>query len=121
MINFRRVFRIVRMLFRTFRRYHWRFLLMIALGLAAGVFGGIGITAVIPLFSMFTASDAPAVTDSITRFITALFSFLHLPLTPAALMGFIVVLFIAKAAIQFFSKYMTDRNMLEFSELMQRS
>src|SRR3989344_338916 len=121
MINLQRIFGVVRLMFRTFRRYRWRFLLMIVLGFAAGIFGGVGITAIIPLFSLFVASDAMATSNTITRFITSLFAFLHLPLTPALLLGLIVALFISKAVVQFFSRYITDKNMLEFSELMQRS
>ena len=121
MIDLRRVFRISRMLFRTFRRYRWRFLLLTILGLAAGIFGGVGITAVIPLFSMFSGSEAASVPDGITHLITKLFSIFHLPLTPAFLLCFIVLIFIAKASVQFLSRYLTDKNSLEFAERMQQS
>ena len=121
MIDVRRIFRITRMILRVFRRYHWRFLLLTLLGLAAGICGGIGITAVIPLFSLFSTTEAGTVPDTITRFITELFSILHLPLTPAWLLSFIVLLFIAKAGVQFLSKYLTDKNTFEFAQRMQRS
>ena len=121
MIDVRRIFRIARIILRAFRRYRVRFVLLIGLGLAAGVFGSIGIAVVIPLFSLFFTSDTIAAPDTMTQFITGLFSFVHIPLTPPLLIGFIVILFIAKATLQFFSRYLTDKTMLEFSELMQRS
>lgn len=121
MIDVRRIFRITRMIVRTFRQYHWRFLLLTALGLTAGIFGGIGITAVIPLFSLFAAPHVGAVPDTVTRFISGFFSVLHLPFTPPLLLGFIVLLFIVKAYIQFLSKYLTDKNTLEFAQRMQQS
>ncbi|MEK7615695.1 MAG: ABC transporter ATP-binding protein [Patescibacteria group bacterium] len=119
-MNLRRIFRITRLVFRTFRRYHGRFVVLIGLGFAGGIFGGIGITAVIPLFSLF-GSEAVVIPDKITNYITSFFLFLHLPLTPSFLLIFIVLLFIVKALIQFLSRYLTDRTMLEFSEEMQRS
>ena len=38
----------------AFWSYRSKFLLMLGLGLAAGIFGGVGIGAIIPLFSFLT-------------------------------------------------------------------
>jgi len=67
-------------------------ILTILLGFLNGLAGSIGIGVVIPLFSLFS-NVAVEGTDFITRNVAWSFSFLHIPLTPAFLIAFMVALF----------------------------
>lgn len=108
MINFRKVLSIARLVRRAFRGYKLQLLAMTLLGFAGGFFASIGIGAAIPLFSLATGQVVPGA-DLPTRIVTAILSFLHLPIHPAFLMGLIVVFFTGKAVATFFAKFSSDR------------
>lgn len=119
MVTIRRLFGVIRLIARSFRQYRWRFLIALVLGFVGGLLGSIGIGAAIPLFSLFVKSAAPVVPDGITRTITTFFALLHLPLTPPLIIGLIALLFVSKAAVQFFAKYLTDSTIADFEEHMR--
>jgi len=100
---------------KAFKNYKGRFALIIFLGLLAGLSGGIGIGAIIPLFSVLTGQSV-GVADVITRTIEGFFSFFHLPFSLPLLAGLIALLFIFKAIIQFFAGYINGRTVAEYEE-----
>ncbi|KKT82105.1 MAG: hypothetical protein A3B99_04285 [Candidatus Yanofskybacteria bacterium RIFCSPHIGHO2_02_FULL_44_12b] len=94
-------------------------ILTILLGFLNGLAGSIGIGVVIPLFSLFS-NVAVEGTDFITRNVAWSFSFLHIPLTPAFLIAFMVALFALKALTQFFSKYNTEKLVARLEEDLRK-
>ncbi len=93
---------------RAFAGYKTHILALIGLGFLSGIFEGIGINAIIPLFS-FIAEGADLSQDPISRAIRALFSFFNISYRLPTLLFFIALLFLLKAFAVFFSKYLTDK------------
>lgn len=103
--------------YRTFGGYKWRILLMAFLSFLSGALEGIGITAIIPLFSFIGGGGSAQ--DSISRAIEAFFHYLHLPFTPRFLLFFMVALFFAKALFLLLSQQITSRIMADFEKRMR--
>lgn len=95
--------------------YKKRFVLIILLGFINGIAGSIGVGIIIPLFSLFSNSGV-AGADFITRATERFFSLIHIPLTPPALIAFMVFLFVMKALTQFIAKYHTEKYAARFEE-----
>ena len=89
--------RTLRTLFATFGRYRWHITALVAFGFLGAILEGIGINAVIPLFSFFTGGGGSTATDFISRNIQYFFAFIGLPFTFRYLLGFILALFILRA------------------------
>lgn len=103
---------------RAFGSYKAAIALMAVLSFVSGILEGIGITAVIPLFSVIVGGEA---TDAISRAIAGLFAYLHLPFTARFLLGFMVCLFFAKAVFLFFSQQLTAYVNSDFEKKMRSS
>ncbi len=103
---------------RAFGPYKTSVLFMAILSFLSGALEGIGITAVIPLFSVIVGGQA---SDGISRAITDFFSYLHLPLTAKFLLVFMVALFLAKAVFLFLSQQLTARVTSDFEKKMRSS
>jgi len=102
-------------LFRqAFGEYAWSIALMAALNFLSGLLEGIGVTAIIPLFSFI--GGATKANDTISLAIAELFRFLHLPYTAKFLLFFMVALFLSKAVFLFFSQQITAKIMADFEE-----
>lgn len=80
---------------RAFGRYRRQIVLLTVLGFASGLLEGIGINAVIPLFSFIIGGDAGD--DFISRAIRQVFTYLHIDFNLIYLLVFIVLMFILKA------------------------
>ena len=93
---------------RVFRKYRWQFVLMTGLGFLAGIFGSIGIGAMIPLFSFVTQGQAVG-DDLISQTISKVFSMINLPFTLPLLLTLMVLLFIFKALTTFFASFMSAK------------
>ncbi len=94
----------LRTLWRIFSRYRAHVVVLVLLGLVSAVLEGIGINAVIPLIAFFNGGVG-ATPDFITKTIQGLFTFLHLPFSFRYLLGFILGLFILRAASMALSGY----------------
>src|SRR3989344_5679435 len=105
-------FKIIRKALKEYRR---QFFLILVLGFLAGLFGGLGISAVIPIFTILTGESAQEA-DVISELIEKIFAFLHLPFNLPFLVSFIVFLFILKAIIQFSAKYFNTKIAAEYEE-----
>lgn len=103
---------------RAFGPYKAAIALMALLSFVSGILEGIGITAVIPLFSVIVGGEA---TDAISRAIAGLFAYLHFPFTAKFLLGFMVCLFFAKAVFLFFSQQLTAYVNSDFEKKMRGS
>ncbi len=88
----------LRILWRVFGKYRWHVFVLGIFGSVAAILEGIGINAVIPLISFFMGSNAALPGDFISRIIQGLFNALSIPYTFRYLLGFILCLFILRAA-----------------------
>ncbi len=82
-------------LFKAYGRYKWQIVGMILLGFLGGLFEGISIGALIPLFSILVSNQMMA-QDPISRSISALFEYLPFSFSITSLLALIVILFTAK-------------------------
>lgn len=96
-----------RFLWNTFKEYHAKITVMAVLGFVSGLFGGIGISIIIPLFSILSPKNGTA-PDFITQTIQKIFSIINIPFTVPYLLLLIVFLFIAKAGVTFLAKYYNE-------------
>ncbi len=98
----------LKLILRVFRKYRWQFVLMTGLGFLAGIFGSVGIGAVIPLFSFITEGQA-AGSDLMSQIIGKALSTIHLPFTLPFLLLLMVSLFILKSLITFYANYVNAK------------
>lgn len=98
----------------AFGRYKSKFILITILGFLSGLFEGIGVGIVIPLFSVMTGQEIG--TDFISNTIRNFFSFLNIPLTPIFLLFLIVILFSLKGFVQFITRYINAQVVAGFGE-----
>ena len=88
------------MLFKLSRQaygeYKWQILILIILGFAGAFLEGIGVNALIPLFSIALDQQGGG-QDVISKFIKRFFEFIGINFSVGYLLGFIIFLFILKA------------------------
>lgn len=108
MIDISKIISTIHLLWRAFCNYRLKVFYMAILGFIGGLLGGIGISAIIPLFSLAT-NNASATPDWISRFIEGFFSLLHLNYNLVTLLIIIGVLFIIKAVFLYFANYINAR------------
>lgn len=94
---------------QAFGDYKPQIAILIVLSFVGGILEGVGINAVIPLFSFVTADNGGQPTDFISQMIKSFFGFLHLTYNLKYLLIFIALLFFLKAAMWFLARYITDR------------
>src|SRR3989344_4305593 len=92
----------------SFWNYRFKFALTIVLGFLAGLFGGVGIGALIPLFAMVT-NNKTVETDFISRIIERFFNILHIEYNIFFILAFMVLVFIMKALITYFAFYFNQK------------
>lgn len=105
-------------LFSVFRRafggYKWRIVFMAVLSFVSGTLEGVGVTAIIPLFSFIGGGGEAS--DSISRVIAEVFRYFNLPYTARWLLFFMVALFLAKAVFLLLSQQLTATVMADFEK-----
>jgi ABC-type multidrug transport system fused ATPase/permease subunit len=100
----KRFLEFIRLARETFWSYRRQIALLTLLGFVSGILGGVGINALIPLFSLALGKQHEA--DFVTRGIERLFYWLGIDFSVSYLLGFIVLLFIVKAAVLIVISYM---------------
>lgn len=117
LINTKKISSALILLKEAFWRYKSRFTLTIVLGLLAGLFGGVGIGAVIPLFAFISKSKDPSVAgDFISEKLEYLFSIIHIEYNLFFLMALIMLLFILKALITYLSYYVNEKMATDYEK-----
>lgn len=99
-----RIFKLIGLFRRAFAGYKWRIALMAGLSFCSGILEGVGINAVIPIFSLIDGRQGDKA-DVISRTIEKFFAYLHIDFTVRMLVIFIMSLFIIRAAILFLNQY----------------
>ncbi|MDO8564524.1 MAG: ABC transporter ATP-binding protein [bacterium] len=116
------IFHTIRYLLSLFRRAFWGYkssiALMAILSFLSGLLEGIGVTAIIPLFS-FIGGGGGAASDSISLLIAEFFKYFHLPYTARFLLIFMVAVFLAKALFLFISQQITSKITADFEWTMR--
>lgn len=101
-----KISRILSLLKAAFWHYKRQIALMAFLSFFSGIVEGVGINAVIPLFSFIEGKGAD---DVVSRAIEKFFLYFNLTFSVKYLLIFISILFIFKAIILFIAKYITNR------------
>ncbi|MDP3900355.1 MAG: ABC transporter ATP-binding protein [bacterium] len=99
---------------RAFNRYKGLIILLTALGFASGLLEGIGINAIIPLFSFFIDGDQE--TDFISRAIRQIYEYAHIDFTLAYLLAFIILMFVLKTFVSGVFMYIKIRINTDYEE-----
>ncbi len=89
---------VISLLIRAFKPYKKRILLLVSLSVVGSFLEGIGINAIIPLFS-FLNKDTVDGSDMISQFIVQFFAFFHLNFSFRYVFAFIIIVFILKALV----------------------
>ncbi|MDP3741670.1 MAG: ABC transporter transmembrane domain-containing protein, partial [bacterium] len=108
-------------LFRqAFGRYKLQIIALCGFGFLAGLLEGVGVNALIPLFS-FASGENQGATDFISKQIANFFALFGLSLSVRVLLVFIAVLFGAKAVLTLFLNYLKLKIITDYEEEMRRS
>ncbi len=89
----------------AYAKYKWHVVLLTTLGFTAGLLEGLGVNALIPLFS-FAFGQEQAEKDFISRQMERLFGVFHIPFGVNSLLVFIILLFIFKALFTLLINYL---------------
>ncbi len=117
LINTKKLSFALTLLKEAFWEYRPQFIVTILMGLLAGLFGGIGIGAVIPLFAFMSKSkDQPVAGDFISDKLEYLFSIMHIEYNLFFLMTLIISLFILKALITYLSYYVNEKMATDYEK-----
>lgn len=103
-----RLYFILKIFWRAFGSYRYQIFALLGIGFLGGLFEGIGINSIIPLFS-FVVKDQNKSGDAISKFTEGIFNFLHIPYELKYLLIIIAFLFTGKAIMTFVTNYMTDK------------
>src|SRR3989344_7640075 len=102
-------------LFRTaFYKYKRTIFILTGLGFVSGILGGIGIGAVIPLFSFVAGQDGVVSDDPISETFKAAFSFLGVEFSLFSVIVTLVLLFIFKAIFVYIANVVDAKAVAEY-------
>jgi len=119
-LKFSEIGKAVRLVSRLLAGYRKYVVIFVGLGFFSGIFEAIGISALIPLFSVFVGNGQTG-NNFISQTILDTFSFTGIALTVPAILILIVVLFILKALVLFLFHYIQIRLKTKYQEdLMNR-
>ncbi len=113
-ININKVNIAVRLMREAFARHKSKIITMTILGFVSGALGGIGIGAVIPVFSFITNKATP--NDAISRYIQTFFAYTHIPYNLSVLLTMVICIFIGKAIFLYWANYINSRLCVDYEE-----
>lgn len=115
-----RVVRIIRLSKQAFWSYKRSIITLIMLGFMGGILEGVGVNALIPLFS-FILEGSQSATDPISRFIETTFTFLHIPYSVKYILLLIGALFVGKAIVTLILNYIRIKITANYEEQTKSS
>lgn len=101
---------------QAYAKHKNKVIVMAVLGLAGGFFGGIGIGAVIPLFSLIINKGSFPGNDRISHVVSRLFVFFHIKYSLPYLLVFMGLLFVLKAVFLYIANYINQRMTFDYEE-----
>lgn len=113
--SIKKVFLAYNLFRRAFYKHKSKIVLMTFLGLISGFLGGIGISAIIPLFS-FIGGASNQDTDQITRITQQAFDLLHVEYKLSFLILFIALIFIFKAIFLYLANYISYKSAIDYEK-----
>ncbi len=105
-----RAFRIFR---RAYGEYKYRALLQVALSFANSVLEGVGITAIIPIFSFIVKNQNPS-SDFISNIISRVFGYFNIAFSLRYLLVFVAFLLFSKVVVLFLANYLAAKMAAEY-------
>lgn len=114
-MDLKKIFLAIKLFRKAFGNYKLKILVMAMLGFVGGLMGGIGIGAVVPLFS-FIAKGSTDTVDNFSILIQKLFVLIHLPYGLTTLIIFIVSLFIIKAVFLYVANYIDAKITFDYEK-----
>jgi len=116
-MNFRNsiIFTLPKVFNRAFGKYKIQIAILSFLSFINSILEGIGISAVIPIFS-FVSNEGTKGSDIISKTIERIFNFVHIGYSVRNLLIFIGVLFIFKVIIIFFTQYITVKVIADYQK-----
>ncbi len=115
LINTQKIIKGAKIIRPLLKRYRLRISGMIMLGFLAGLFGGLGISVLIPLFAILTNQEELSL-NFISGLIENMLGFFHIPLNAFFLITLIIILFILKALVQFLSRYVSEATAAKYEK-----
>ena len=124
-VNTQRILRPIKLFDKAFRGYRISIITLIILGFLNGLLEGIGVNALIPMFS-FVIEKQGGGSDIISQGIEKFFLYLNISFTLKYLLIFVSLLFVLKAIVLLLSNYLkikitTDYVRQTRSELFRRT
>lgn len=114
----KKLFIMIKLTQEAFGKYKKRIVFLTFLGFLSASLEGIGVTAIIPLFS-FVMKTPGGQDNAINLYLEKIFSFLHLDFKLSYLLIFISLLFILKTVFLLLSNYMKIKITSEYEEQMR--
>lgn len=108
---------VIKLFRQAFGQYKRQIAGIAVLSFVSGILEGVGINAVIPIFSLIAGGDAD---DVISQTIKTFFAYLHLSYTVKFLLIFMVLLLIFKAIALFITQYLSVRIKIDYERNMRR-
>lgn len=102
--NYKRLIEIINLSKRAFGKYRIQIITLITLGFFSGILEGVGVNAIIPLFSFISGGDGSG-SDIISQFIKNSFLYFNVDFNLNFLLIFIVCLFILKSVVLVIGSY----------------
>lgn len=97
----------------AFRKYKRTIIILTGLGFLSGILGGVGIGAVVPLFSF--VAEQGAADDTITKIFKSIFDFFGVPFTLPSVISFLVLLFAAKALFLYVANIVNAKAVADYT------
>ncbi len=117
-IGINKIFNLLRLFKGAFGKHKLELIVIVLLGLVSSFFEGVGISAIIPIFS-FVAGQGVSSTDFITKFIESAFNFFGIVYTFRTLIYLIGFLFVARIFALFLIQYITARIVFGYERNMR--
>jgi ABC-type multidrug transport system fused ATPase/permease subunit len=114
----RKIWSLLRLFKDAFGKYKLELIVIVFLGFVSSFFEGVGISAVIPIFS-FVSGQGGQSSDVITNFIKSAFGFFDITYTFRTLIFLIGFLFVTRIFALFFVQYITARIVFGYERNMR--
>jgi len=105
---------------RAFGKYKWQIVILTILGFVSGILEGIGINALIPLFS-FVLGEGEGGDDFVSQLIEQFFGAMNIRLSITYLLAFIIAAFLLKAVFTIFLEYIKIKITADYEEQTRNS
>ena len=109
---------ILRLARKAYGKYKLQIIILTVLGFVSGLLEGIGVNALIPLFSIVIGAGES--TDIISRTIKYLLSVVGVPLSVGSILVFVVVMFSLKALVLIIVQYIKIKIASDYEEELRR-